>query len=331
MRSRPGPDPSPSTEPATDEREGPRMHLATAVRPRPAPTSAPAAPPTVMVTGAGGRLGALLVQQLRDRGMRVIRTDITPADPSGADFVLGPYAGSPSYVPFLEATLARLEVDLLIPTVPDELPALAAAAPVLRSRVAIAAPGPIALCHDRLLLMRYLARHRIPVPTTVTVRPSGVPRQLAGECPYVVTPRLANACGEVQVVHDRDQLPARNDTFLAQEFAPGDEYLAQVHRSAHHGVMTVILLRIGPLARLERLDPTAAPEITGLARTVVRTLDLTGVSSISVRRDADGRPMVIGVDPRTALRSELTPELLDGALTDAGLPLRSPQVTAAPS
>ena len=157
------------------------MPLATAVRPHAAPVPAPAPglPPTVMVTGAGGRLGRQLTQQLHGRGMRVIRTDIAPAHPAGEDFVLGPYAGSPSYLPFLEAALARWKVDLLIPTVPDELPALAAAAPVLGSRVAIAAPGPIALCHDRLLLMRYLERHGVRVPATVAVRPSGIPGRLA--------------------------------------------------------------------------------------------------------------------------------------------------------
>src|SRR5699024_10829367 len=122
-----------------------------------------AAPPAVLVTGAGGHVGALVVHQLIERGMRVITTDITPLPDPRDDFVLGPYAGSPSYIPFLEATLGRFDVDLLIPTVPDELPALAVAAPILGGRIAVAAPGPIGMCHDRLLTMRYLARHRIPV------------------------------------------------------------------------------------------------------------------------------------------------------------------------
>jgi len=302
------------------------MPLATAERPHAAPVPAPAPglPPTVMVTGAGGRLGRQLTQQLHGRGMRVIRTDIAPAHPAGEDFVLGPYAGSPSYLPFLEAALARWKVDLLIPTVPDELPALAAAAPVLGSRVAIAAPGPIALCHDRLLLMRYLERHGVRVPATVAVRPSGIPGRLAQEGVHVVAPRLASSRGEVQVIRPRDPLPARNDTYIAQEFAPGQEHLVQVHRSAHHGVMTTVLLRCGPGERVDRLDPMAASEVTGLARAAVCALGLTGASSVRVRRDAEGRPTVLGVEPRAGLRSDLAPELLDGMLADAGLPLRSP-------
>src|SRR5699024_12663928 len=136
---------------AIDDPEGPRMPLATAERPHAAPVPAPAPglPPTVMVTGAGGRLGRQLTQQLHGRGVRVIRTDIAPAHPAGEDFVLGPYAGSPAYLPFLDAALARWKVDLLIPTLPDELPALAASSPLLGSSVAIAAGGPLALLRCR--------------------------------------------------------------------------------------------------------------------------------------------------------------------------------------
>jgi len=298
------------------------MPLATAARPHAAPAAATDGPPTIMVTGAGGRSGRQLVRQLHDRGMEVIRTDITPAPPAGEDFVLGPYAGSPSYVPFLEAVLARREVDLLIPTVPDELPTLAAAAPVLGASVAVAAPGAVALCHDRLLLMRYLERHRVPVPTTVTVRPSGATGRLAEQSEHVVAPRLANARDGAQVIRSPEQLPARNDTFVAQEFAPGEEFLVQVHRSAHHGVTTTVLLHSGPGEHVERLDPLDAPEVTGAARTAVDALGLTGVSSICVRRDVEGRPLVLGVAPRAGRHSHLAPELLDGMLADAGLPLR---------
>ncbi len=300
------------------------MPLATAVRPHAAPAAASDGPPTIMVTGAGGRPGRQLIRQLHDRGMEVIRTDITPAPPAGEDFVLGPYAGSPSYVPFLEAVLARRAVDLLIPTVPDELPTLAAAAPVLGTSVAVAAPGPVALCHDRLLLMRYLERHGVPVPTTVAVRPSGVAGRLAEQREHVVAPRLANARDGAQVVRSSEQLPARNDTFVAQEFAPGEEFLVQVHRSARHGVTTTVLLRTGPGEHVERLDPLDAPEVTGAARTAVEALGLTGVSGIRVRRDVEGRPLVLGVEPRAGRHSHLSPELLDGMLADAGLPQRSP-------
>ena len=61
-----------------------------------------------------------------------------------------------------------------------------------------------------------------------------------------------------------------------------------------------------------------------MARTDMCTLGLTGVSSVRVRGDVEGRPLVIGVEPRAGRHSDLAPELLDGMLADAGLPLRSP-------
>lgn len=312
------------------------MHLAPTLAPRTAPAGPPltapvAAPGTVLVTGAGGHVGAQVVHLLLERGMRVVTTDITPLPAPRDDFVLGPCAASPSYVPFLEATLARFDVDLLIPTVSDELPALAGVAPVLGSQVAIAAPGPIALCHDRLLTMRYLARHRIPVPTTVVVRPSGVPRHLIGEGTYVARPRLANGPGTATMIDDPEQLPARNDTFLAQELVPGEEIIAQVHRSPRDGVMTVVLLRTsgsgpdagGKSARMEQVEPGAEPELAELARAVARALDLTGAFSIDMRRTVAGTPVVLAVDARLGAHSHPAPELLDGLLDDAALPLRT--------
>lgn len=58
---------------------------------------------------------------------------------------------------------------------------------------------------------------------------------------------------------------------------------------------------------------------------MARALGLTGACEITVRRGADGRPLVLGVDPRPGLHSHLVPELLDEVLTDAGLPLRVPR------
>lgn len=188
--------------------------------------------------------------------------------------------------------------------------------------------GPVALCHDRLLLMRHLARHGIPVPTTVTVRPAGVPRELMGPGPFVVRPRLDNAEGELRLIHEGDLLPASNDTFIAQERMPGKEHPVQIHRSAHSGAMTAVLLRRRPQGDLERLDPSSAAEITEVARAAVIALDLTGAVSISVRRDAEGRARVVDVDLRIGAALDLVPEQLDAVLTDAGLPLRAPRGSA---
>src|SRR5690625_253391 len=174
--------------PATHDPEGHPMH----------PTIR-----TVLVTGAGGPAGTSAVHQLLDRGMRVIATDITPLAFPAEDFLLGPRAESPSYIPFLEETVARLGVDLLVPTVQEELPALAAAAPILGCRVASAAAGPVLLCHDKLLTMRFLAACGIPVPSTATVRPSGVSPQRVRERPFVVKPRLSRGSRGAVVLEDR--------------------------------------------------------------------------------------------------------------------------------
>lgn len=280
---------------------------------------------TVLVTGAGGPAGTSAVHQLLDRGMRVIATDITPLAFPAEDFLLGPRADSPSYIPFLEETITRLGVDLLVPTVQEELPTLAAAAPILDCRVAIAAPGPVLLCHDKLLTMRFLAGCGIPVPSTATVRPSGVSPQRVRERPFVVKPRVSRGSRGVVVVDSPAQVPARDDTYIAQELAPGEEFCPQVHRSAVDGAATVVVLRkpgpghgrIGPREGVERLDPGAQPQVTRLALDVAQSLELDGAIDMDVRRTRDGRPVVLEVNAGLGADSHHCPELLDGILDDA--------------
>jgi len=280
---------------------------------------------TVLVTGAGGPAGTSAVHQLLDRGMRVIATDITPLAFPAEDFLLGPRAESPSYIPFLEETVARLGVDLLVPTVQEELPALAAAAPILGCRVAIAAAGPVLLCHDKLLTMRFLAACGIPVPSTATVRPSGVSPQRVRERPFVVKPRLSRGSRGAVVLDSSAQVPARDDTFIAQELAPGEEFRPQVHRSAVDGAATAVVLRkpgpghgrIGDREGIQRLDAGMEPQISRIALDVARSLELDGAIDMDVRRTREGHPVVLEVSARLGKNSHHCPELLDGILDDA--------------
>lgn len=294
--------------------------------------------PTVLVTGAGGPAGASAVRQLLAHGKRVIATDVAPLSYPSEDFVLGPQADSLSYVPFLEETIARRGVDLLVPTVQDELPGLAAAAPILGCQVAIAAPGPVSLCHDKLLTMRYLARRGIPVPATAVVRPSGVSPTRVRERPFVIKPRISRSSRGVVVVDRPEQVPARDDTLIAQDLAAGEEFCPQVHRSAADGSATVVILRkpslrpghIGYRESVERVDTGIEPQIAELALEVVRALDLTGAVDMDLRRTRSGDPVVLDVNARLGAHSHHAPELLEALLAGAdGLPAGSPARAAA--
>lgn len=287
---------------------------------------------TVLVTGAGGPAGSTAVHQLLDRGLRVIATDITPVPYPSEDFVLGPYAASPSYVPFLEETVARRGVDLIVPTVQDELPSLAAAAPILGCQVAIGSPGPVSLCHDKLLTMRFLGSRGVAVPSTAVVRPSGVSPTRVRECPFVVKPRISRGSRGVVVVDGPEQVPTRNDTYIAQDLAPGREYCPQVHRSAADGTTTVVVLRkpslrpghIGYREAVERVDLQGEPQIAELAAEVAQALDLTGAMDMDVRLTRSGVPVVLEVNARLGAHSHHAPEMLERVLADAAGPDSTP-------
>lgn len=274
---------------------------------------------TILVTGAGGPAGRSAVDQLTRRGLRVIATDIRQLPSSAARFVIGPRADSPSYLPFLQEMSERHELDLLIPTVQEELPALAVASTVLDCAVTIGASTAVALCHDKLLTMRYLARHGVPVPVTdvATRAPSGLP--------VVIKPRVSRGSRGVSIIDRPGRMPDVDDGLILQELAPGPEYCPQVHRTADGSRTTVVMLKKSSLReghishreQVTRLPLDAEPDVARLAVEVAEALDLHGPMDMDVRRSRYGAPLVLEVNARLGAHSHHAPEILDGVLAEA--------------
>lgn len=272
----------------------------------------------VLVTGLGGPAGAALARQLLARGHEVIGTDIvsTPHAGLAAVFELGPRADSSAHLPFLRELAARTSADLLVPTVQDELLALAIAAPTLGIPVVISSPAAVGLAHDKLLTAWALSAAGVAVPDTRCLEDtSPLP------FPYVVKPRVSRGGRGVVVVDGPEALPEADPRMVAQEFAPGTEYAPQLYRSPHTGESRVVVLektqlkqgRVGNAAAVRRIEE---PDVAALAASAVVALGLTGPVDMDIRRRMDGTPVVLEVNARFGANSEHAPELVDAVLAE---------------
>ena len=297
--------------------------------------------PRVLVTGAGGPAGRALAAQLKSRGIPVLGTDIREL-PAGAGVTVVPVppASDPDMVSALRRLVVREGINLVIPTVSDELPQVAAfrAAFGPSVRVIIGDPGPVALANDKLFTAWQLHAAGVPVPRF------GVPSDFADAGaamaalggPVVVKPRVSRGGRGVIVVDGSEKVDWSHlpDGQIVQEFIPGAEYGPMVFgTSALSGIapFTVVVEKtelaqgnVGNAVTTRRVEAAEAMDVGNVAMAAVHSLGLTGPVDVDVRRRADGTPVVLEVNARFGANSERAPELLDAVLASFSLPSVNP-------
>ena len=127
-------------------------------------TSASPTSVTVLVTGAKGPAGRALGRQLEalhhsGLDLVTIGADLVPgADPAWTTTATLPRVDHPAYPTALRRLLDTHGVDLLVPTVQEELTLVAQLAGILDDgegspRAVVSSPGATAVCADRLYTM----------------------------------------------------------------------------------------------------------------------------------------------------------------------------------
>lgn len=297
--------------------------------------------PRVLVTGAGGPAGRAVAAQLKARGIPVLGTDVREL-PAGAGITAVPVppASDPELVSALRRLVVQDGIDLVIPTVSEELPQLAAfkAAFGPEVRVIIGDPGPVAVANDKLFTAWQLQSAGVPVPRF------GVPGDFADAeaamaalgGPVVVKPRVSRGGRGVIVIDgsadvDWHHLP---DGQIVQEFIPGVEYGPMVFGTpAHNSTAPFVVVvektqlaqgNVGNAVATRRTEAGEAIDVGNVAMAAVRSLGLTGPVDVDVRRRADGTPMVLEVNARFGANSAQAPELLDAVLASFALPSFNP-------
>lgn len=282
--------------------------------------------PTIAVTGSGGPAGRALLELLAGRGTPVIGVDMAPCPSPGIVVEAVPAAHDRAFVRALLDVARRHDVGLIVPTVSEELPVLAArASSIADVRILVGCRYGVAVADDKWCTAKVLAEAGVPVPRSAlpSMLPAGARTAVLGT-PFLSKPRRGRGGRDVHV-HPQDATgrDAFDDRHLLQEFVPGAEYVADLYLAGadrRDADVAVVLRKValaegttGNATAVVRADAEA--DIAALGLAAARALGLTGPVDVDIRRRGDGTPVVLEVNARFGAHVAWAPELVEALLT----------------
>jgi carbamoyl-phosphate synthase large subunit len=266
-----------------------------------------ARPVRVLVTGAGGPAAVSVLKSLRaDPSLTLIAADMDPWAAGlylvpAAERVLIPAGRAAGFADVLLRRCAELRIDVVIPTVDDELRPLAAA----RARYA-AAGAELLLAPDRALdltldklALAQCCAGVVRVPRTELLSAAD---PASWRYPLIVKPRTGSGSRGICEVTSESELAAMPGSadLIVQEFLPGQEYSIDVLAGRDGHIVAAV-----PRVR-EKVDSGVSVagrtlrdhELEEFGTAVAQCTGLTYIANVQCRRDHAGRPALLEVNPR---------------------------------
>jgi carbamoylphosphate synthase large subunit len=283
----------------------------------------------ILVTGVGGPAGRNVAEMLRERGHSVVGVDAREVEDPGIAFSRVPMAGDCGFLDELARVADRKKVELLIPTVTEELPIIAArwgeisAVPVM-----MAAADAVRTANDKYLTCRRLSERCIAVPRFCLPSEVKSPREVAQSLgwPCLSKPRVGWGGGGVAVREETDwpAIASLDDSTILQEFLPGTDYGPNVFLPRAPGAPPVVVvlektrLKEGIVGNASEVRRATAPDVVALACAAARELGFVGPLDVDIRRGRTDTPAVLEINARFGANIAFAPEILDAALADWG-------------
>jgi carbamoyl-phosphate synthase large subunit len=211
-------------------------------------------------------------------------------------------AKHPDFIPNLKTFCFENEIDVLVPTVDDELLAIAEERGVFSTygtKILLTSKESLEICLDKYKLLR-VCEHTVPVPRFAvfdeTFNADG------WEFPLFIKPRCGAGSRGIMKIETPEKLAEtqRNHELLIQEFLPGEEYSVDVLVCKEGTVIAAV-----PRERL-KIDSGIAvaartlfdKDLEEFSRQVAVQVGLTYTVNIQFRRDKNGLPRLLEVNPR---------------------------------
>ena len=266
------------------------------------------APFNILVTAASRRVP--LVREFRrvlaETGLagRVVVTDVNKLSPAihAADCAYRvPLSTDPDYLDVIEALVVAERIDLLVPTIDDELPIFAEARDRFTRHgafVAVSGGRTTEICNDKYEACRVLRSRG--VAAAASYLPGELPRQ--PQFPLFIKPRFGRGSVGAFPVHS----PLHLEFFVSyvtdpvlQEFLHGPEFTIDVFCDTEGRAISVVprqrvVIRSGVI---DRGCTSADPALMDLALQCVEAIPFIGPINIQCRV-VDGRPTVFEINPR---------------------------------
>jgi carbamoylphosphate synthase large subunit len=278
---------------------------------------------TILVTGVGGPAGRNVAGLLLERHHRVIGMDMQPLAPDGMVFYQAPPALDPGLLPAILAVARKEQVDLIIPTVTEELLVFSSIwrwadeFPVL-----VPAAEAVEIANDKYLTSLALSEKNVAVPRFVLPSQVHSAEELEQKIgwPCISKPRVGRGGREV-TLHTRENWPvvaALSDRYILQEFASGTDLAPNLFVGLDDQALVVVLekteLKEGIVGNAKSVKRIAAPDVADLAVSAARAARLQGPLDIDIRRRSDGVPVVLEINARFGANIRFASEVLDAAL-----------------
>lgn len=233
------------------------------------------------------------------------KTELSPALQLCEHRYITPPIKDGGYLRMLLDVVKKHRIHLLVPTIDLELKLLATHREDferLGCRVLVSAPGVVDICQDKRKTFRFLVKHGLPCPETMTLEEALDRRGL--KYPRFLKPWDGYASRGNAVVNNREELRvlgARIPNCIVQEFIAGREFTCDVYADFENRVRCVVPrqrleVRTGEVSKGRTVKDAAIMEHT---REVVERLGAgPGVITVQLIVNGEGRPAFIEINPR---------------------------------
>jgi carbamoyl-phosphate synthase large subunit len=261
----------------------------------------------VLITAASRRVPLVQAFQRALRqtgGGRVIVTDVNPLSPAvhAADAAFRvSLASEPGYIREILAIASAERVNLVVPTIDDELPLFSAAVPLFNTagvRVAVSPLRTTMLCDDKYATCRALEEKGIAAAR------SFLPATLPAEVPFplFIKPRRGRgAVGAFPIRDERELAFYLHDVSepMLQDYLDGPEFTIDMLCDFAGRPLSIVprervVIRAGVI---DRGRTVRNPALIALAEACAAAIPFAGAVNIQCRI-VDGRPVVFEINPR---------------------------------
>ena len=280
----------------------------------------------IMITGAGGPAAISIMKAIMDEDFELYASDM---DRHGAGLYLVPperrcllpAGNDPSFVPTVLEICRAWGIDVLVPTVDSELVKLAQARTDFAEigvKLLLAGENTLVLCVDKLAL---LEKCRTVTSVGRFARFDSDFNPDDWTYPLILKPRSGAGSRGIEFITKPEEFAGhkRDGTLMVQEYLPGEEYSVDVLCAGSGEVIAAV-----PRLRM-KVDSGIAvtgrtlhdAELESAARVVANAIELTYVANIQFRRNHQGTPTLLEVNPRFPGTMPLTVK------SGVNMPLRS--------
>jgi carbamoylphosphate synthase large subunit len=278
-----------------------------------------------LVTGVGGPAGKSVAGLLLERNQRVVGADMRVITLPQVAFHPVPPANAPDFLSSIHAIAESARVDLIIPTVSEELPVFASGwAWQAEFPLLISSAQAIKIANDKYLTAVALSASGVSVPRFALPSQLHSAQEVAQKIgwPCISKPRVGRGGREV-TWHPQQDWPvisALSDAYILQEFATGTDFAPNVYIGPDGKAIVVVLekteLKEGLVGNAKSVRRVDAPDVAELAVAAAKAAGLVGPLDIDIRRRTDGVPVVLEINARFGANIRHAPEVLDALLRD---------------